>query len=133
MTHGMVTDSPTETLHPSVQVDVPDSSFGLGRLASLISSSATAKTIFGEPVRQGQNVAIPVAKTSWGMGGGRSGAEDGEGGGGGMHIAPVGFIHMNDKQVRFRKIRGPAAFIGATMVLIGSFILLDRAINQKRR
>ena len=117
----------------AVENSIPADGFSAGRLASMISRTATASTIFGDPVRQGQNVIVPVAKATWGVGGGRNISMGEEGGGGGVHIVPVGFIQMDNKRVRFRRIRGPAAHIGTAAVLVGALALLAAALGAGRK
>lgn len=112
---------------------VPADGFSVGRLASMISRTATASTIFGDPVRQGENVIVPVAKATWGVGGGRNPGRGEEGGGGGVHIVPVGFIQMDNKRARFRKIRGPAANIAAAAVIVGALALFAAALGRGRK
>lgn len=79
------------------------------RLGERLGLSARASAVFGEPVEQGGVTVIPVAKATWGFGGG-SGSESGgqsSGGGGGGIVQPVGFIKVSGGDARFVPFRDP--------------------------
>ena len=87
-------------------------------LAQRLGGTATAATIFGEPIERGDTTVVPIASAAYGFGGGnggKSGAE-GSGGGGGVRVAPVGFIEIRSGAVRYRPIRDWAALIPALAV-----------------
>lgn len=96
----------------------------LDRLAQRLGATANAATIFGTPVERGDVTVIPVAKASYGFGGGsgtRSG-EEGCGGGGGVRVAPVGYIEIRPSVVLYRPIRNwgvlmPALAVGSVTLL----------------
>ena len=74
----------------------------LDRLAQRLGGTANAATIFGVPVERGDVTVIPVAKAAYGFGGGsgtRSG-EEGSGAGGGVRVAPVGYIEILTRRRR---------------------------------
>jgi uncharacterized spore protein YtfJ len=79
------------------------------RLAERIGLSARASAVFGDPVEQTGVTIIPVAKTTWGFGGGSGGeaATQGAGGGGGGIVSPLGFIEVRQGEARFVRIRDP--------------------------
>jgi uncharacterized spore protein YtfJ len=77
-------------------------------------SSASVKTIYGEPIVVDGKTVIPVAKVTYGFGGGegtkkkRTAEEEeketektGEGGGGGVIASPVGVVEITQKDTRF--------------------------------
>jgi uncharacterized spore protein YtfJ len=86
--------------------------------------AATVERVFGEPIRQGDLIVIPVAKVRHGWGGGQGwgseGAKDGQdeslkngggeaaggGGGGGLGFAatPAGVIVIKDGEVRWQPV-----------------------------
>ncbi len=76
-------------------------------------SSASVKTIYGELIVVDGKTVIPVAKVTYGFGGGegtkkkRTAEEEketektGEGGGGGVIASPVGVVEITQKDTRF--------------------------------
>ena len=70
---------------------------------------------------------MPVARASWGLGGGvgrqPDGKESGSGAGGGVTVRPVGYIELRDGRSRFRPIREPIS-TGALLVAVGGLALL---------
>jgi uncharacterized spore protein YtfJ len=80
------------------------------RLAERLGMSASAKTVFAEPVEREGVTVIPVARVRYGFGGGGGGSEEGQGnGGGGMVQAfPLGYIELKDGESSFRRLRNPA-------------------------
>lgn len=74
-------------------------------------SSASVKTIYGEPIVVDGRTVIPVARVSYGFGGGEgtkkkgTGEEQeaertGEGVGGGVRATPVGVVEITQKDTR---------------------------------
>jgi hypothetical protein len=97
----------------------------LTRLANIIGAQVRATTVFAPPVRENGITVIPVAKATWGVGGGagRRAQRGGAGGRGGMVMKPVGFIAISRGRARFRRLRDPAliaaaAVAGATAALV---------------
>ncbi len=70
-------------------------------------SSATVKNIYGEPISAGDRTVIPVARISYGFGGGGGSegkqAAQGVGGGGGGHMTavPAGVVEITPTGTRF--------------------------------
>lgn len=79
------------------------------RLAERLGLSASAKTVFADPVERDGVTVIPVARVRYGFGGGGGGSEEGQGnGGGGMVQAfPLGYIELRDGESKFRRMRNP--------------------------
>lgn len=79
------------------------------RLAERVGLPARASAVFGEAVERSGVTVIPVAKASWGFGGGSGGeaATQGSGGGGGAAVAPIGFIEVREDGARFVPIQDP--------------------------
>jgi hypothetical protein len=119
---------------------------GLLGVRSLIASLAGAQLCYGEPVRSGERVVIPVARVSAAGGGGFGsgrGAEDastGDGGGGGgfVEAAPVGFIDIGPEGARFEAIPDPltnarALRTGATgLTTLAAAFAGYRALRRQR-
>ncbi len=81
----------------------------IGHLAKSISSACDNKIVFSDPVEKDGIVVIPVAKMSFGFGGGKGTEEDkkGYGGGAGVIAKPIGYIEIKDGETRFVKIPNP--------------------------
>jgi hypothetical protein len=117
-------------------------------LRKLVSRLAGARLCYGEPVRAGERIVIPVARVSAVGGGGwgrsRSGASDdddpdasaGGGGGGTLDAAPVGFIEIGPEGARFEAIPDPMGTAKALGMGAGALALLTtglRALLALRR
>jgi len=129
----------------------------LETLAASLNQSASAKNVFGEPVRAGDKVIIPVAQVMLGMGGGygqgnqqnkqlrlpdpsrtvSSGQPEtpaeGVGGGGGMRIVAKGVFEITPKATRFI----PAHNLRQLLIVLTAGFLLGRlaasGLGKKRR
>jgi hypothetical protein len=112
----------------------------------LISTMAGSRLCYGEPVRAGERVVIPVARVSAAGGGGWGGGRDvdgsggdGGGGGGSLEAAPVGFIDIGPEGARFEAIPDPmtsarALRTGATgLTTLAAAIAGYRALRRQRR
>lgn len=77
----------------------------LDTLAERLASSATVKSVFGEPVTVGEKVVIPVAKVAFGLGrasGKRiESGQEGASLGGGAKAIPSGVVEITSKETRF--------------------------------
>ncbi|WP_375436333.1 GerW family sporulation protein [uncultured Hymenobacter sp.] len=104
------------------------------RLAQVLSSSATAHVVYGEPI-SGEGVTIvPVARALYGFGGGSGTSPQqgaGNGGGGGVILTPVGFIELKEGRSRFRPIRPSVVPLVAVSGLVA--LLLLRSIPKLLR
>lgn len=104
----MSTVETAESLKAEVSREAESEGFA-ARLAEGVGLRARASAVFGDPVEQSGVTVIPVAKASWGFGGGSGGeaANQGSGGGGGAVVAPIGFIEVRQDEARFVPIRDP--------------------------
>src|SRR3954454_7189618 len=95
-----------EQVKARVSTDVRNTAF-VQRLAKRTSGAASAKAVFGEPVDRDGLTVIPVAKATWGFGGGTGGdaTNQGAGGGGAGITRPIGFIEVRADGARFVPIR----------------------------
>jgi uncharacterized spore protein YtfJ len=82
----------------------------LEKISERLGSSATVKTVFGEPIHVGTKTVVPVAKVAYGFGGGfgtgkvaklTGEAGEGGGGGGGVPAYPAGALEITEAQTRF--------------------------------
>lgn len=85
----------------------------LERLAERLGGRASARTVFGEPVVAEGVTVVPVARVTFGLGGGggreRAAGKEGEGlgAGGGTHARPAGYIEIRAGRATFTPIRSP--------------------------
>ena len=85
-----------------------------------LSKSAGVHSVYGEAISAHGKTVIPVARISYGFGGGsgrkpgETAAGEGEGGGGGLYAAPLGVLEVSDAGTQFiglnqhRKLAGAA-------------------------
>jgi uncharacterized spore protein YtfJ len=109
-------------------------------ISERIQTTASVKTVYGDPVEVGEKTIIPVARVRYGFGagggtqGGDASAENGEapgqatGGGGGVEVSPVGFIEINQGETRFVSFEDKRRAIAAAVVglLLAVFLLRRR-------
>ena len=89
------------------------------QLAQRLGLTATATSVYGEPVERDGVTVIPVAKVRYGFGGGsgiNKTGEEGSGGGGGVSVNPTGYIEIKEGNTRFRRIRDPQTLVSALAV-----------------
>jgi len=84
----------------------------LHQIGESLGSSATVKSVFGEPIQAEGRTVVPVAKVAYGFGGGfgaghgKSGSDpgrqgEGGGGGGGVRAFPAGALEISATGTRF--------------------------------
>jgi uncharacterized spore protein YtfJ len=102
-------------------------------LAERVSSSASVKSIYGEPVTACGRTIIPVAQTRYGFGfgGGRPKGDETAGGGGGARVSarPRGVLEISDSGTRWISLenrRGTAVALAAGFVLGAAVVTLRR-------
>ena len=101
----------------------------LQKLGESLGSTASVRSVFGEPVEAGGKVVIPIARIAYGFGAGygrgkHPGAQEieGEGGGGGGGVAatPAGVLEITEARTRFIPFtstrRLAAAFAAGTVL-----------------
>ena len=97
-----------------------------------LQSTATVKTVYGEPIETKDKVIVPVAKVAYGFGAGlgrgkKLGTEDeqsGSGAGGGVTVRPAGVLEITQEETRFIPIGGRGKLLGALLLglCIGMFM-----------
>jgi len=89
----------------------------LAQVASL-RENAHARTVFGEPIRHGDRIVIPVARVQggFGLGFGR-GREPAEGGAGIFRARPVAVSEITPGEVRVRPVIDTTRIVLAAMLL----------------
>ncbi|MBD2768377.1 sporulation protein [Hymenobacter sp. BT664] len=106
------------------------------RLAQILSSSVTARTVYGEAVSRDGVTVIPVARAMYGFGGGSGtgpNAQGGTGGGGGVTLSPMGFIELKEGSSRFRPIRNSVVPLVAVSGVVALLLLRSVPMLLKRR
>ena len=82
----------------------------LNKIGETLGSTATVKSVFGEPIHAEGKTIVPVAKVAYGFGGGfgsghgkhEPGREgEGGGGGGGVRAFPAGALEITANGTRF--------------------------------
>ena len=96
----------------------------LQKMGDTLGSTATVKSVFGEPIHVNGKTVVPVAKVAYGFGGGagtgKSGTQpdrqgEGGGGGGGVRAFPAGALEITEGRTRFVPFIDPA-WIGAAFI-----------------
>jgi uncharacterized spore protein YtfJ len=92
------------------------------RLAERVGATVHASAVFGEPIERAGVTVIPVARATWGFGGGSGvkAGEQGAGGGGGSLVSPLGYIEVREGGAAFKPIRDPRLI---AVVLTAGFAL----------
>ncbi len=77
----------------------------LQKVGETLGSTATVKSVFGEPITAGGKTIVPVAKVAYGFGAGGGANRDkhgeGGGGGGGVRAFPAGALEITETSTRF--------------------------------
>ncbi len=95
----------------------------LEALAKTIGSNARASAVFGEPIKQGELIVVPVARTIWGLG---RGGSNGSNGGGGMKSEAVGYLEIRDGVAAFKPISRKSSFLALSAAGLALAIYLRR-------
>jgi uncharacterized spore protein YtfJ len=114
----------------------------LQKIGETLGSTATVKSVFGEPIHANGKTVVPVAKIAYGFGGGSGTGKagplaehqgEGGGGGGGVRAFPAGALEITDNGTRFVPfidLTWLAAAFTAGVVLSG--LMLTRPIGNVR-
>jgi uncharacterized spore protein YtfJ len=109
----------------------------LQRISETLGSTATVRSVFGEPIHANGKTVVPVAKVSYAFGGGAGAGKDsahatrqGEGGGGGgaVRALPAGVLEITDTATRFVPFRDSTWMVAAIAAgaVLGSLIAFRR-------
>jgi uncharacterized spore protein YtfJ len=110
----------------------------LQRIGETLGSTASVKSVFGEPIHVNGKTVVPVAKVAYGFGGGFGSGKDsahsdrhgeGGGGGGGVRAFPAGALEITDNGTRFV----PFTDIRQLIVALTAGALLGGMIFTRRR
>ena len=114
----------------------------LHQIGESLSSTATVKAVFGEPIQTAGRTVIPVAKVAYGFGGGfgtghgkadEEGGRHGEGGGGGggVRAFPAGALEITESGTRFIPFPDLRILVGAVTAGIMLGGMIARRIGRK--
>jgi len=117
----------------------------LQAIAERLHSSSSIHTIYGDPIQTQGKTLIPVAKVSYGFGGGAGGTNsrdcadkqpsgytvEGGGGGGGVRMVPLGMVEVTQQQTRFLPFGGGKRMLGALVVGLVVGLLMGRRYYRK--
>jgi len=124
----METD-PNKPLEPTRAEDV------LLSLSEKLAVSASARSVYGEPVHAFERTIVPVAKFGYGLGatsGGRDGDSVGGGsGGGGVGARPAGYIEITSAGARYVGISTLRYIVVAAVAGIAAGFLLGRCSGRR--
>ena len=122
----------------------------LALLARQFGESATVGAVFGSPIVVGERTVIPVARVSYGFGGGGTQAAPGHashlvreagevstpavtgagsGGGGGLRVEPLAVVEITPRRVRIRPIVDVNRLIGRVFTTVFGFALATLALR----
>jgi uncharacterized spore protein YtfJ len=125
----------------------------LERVAAALGGRASVRAVFGEPITRGDVTIVPVARASFGFGGGTGrgwkaapgeggGTEvpveaaeggDGGGGGGGADVRPLGYVEIVDGRTAWHPIRSAASDGRLFAAGVGLGLLAAAALRGLRR
>jgi uncharacterized spore protein YtfJ len=121
-------------------VNVPDI---FKKITDRLETSASVKTVYGEPMTVDGKTIIPVAKVSYGFGaGGGSGPVESEEGasdpnvesfsGGGVDVTPLGVIEITPGETRFVPIDEKRRLLRVLVIgaIVAIFLLRRRKKNK---
>ena len=111
-----------------------------------LQKSAKVTNVYGEPIIAEGKTVVPVAKISYGFGGGtgkkgnntstwEQGEQEGGGVGGGVKATPVGVVEITENDTKFIRFDGTkkAAGMIAAGLLVGMWLGRRRASKMERQ
>lgn len=110
----------------------------LQKIGETLGSTATVKSVFGEPIQANGKTIVPVARVAYGFGGGFGTGRDrahtdtqgeGGGGGGGVRAWPAGALEVTDEGTRFVPFVDPQRLI----VALAAGLVLGAIVFARRR
>ncbi len=107
-----------------------------------ISVQSSVKTIFGEPINAYNKMIIPVAKISYGFGGGSGKSKnienekfndepkEGQGFGAGVSAKPLGVIEINEEETKFIPCNNFKQILVFLLIAFSILLFLRRRKNK---
>jgi uncharacterized spore protein YtfJ len=88
-----------------------------------LKSISQAETVIGKPIQAGNATIVPVSKVSMGFGlAGNKGKLEISGSGGGIHVEPIAFLVVNEKEVRLLPLGQEQTGLGRIIELVPELI-----------
>lgn len=121
---------------------------GIDSIVERLQHSANVRSVFGEPVERGDRTVVPVARVSYGFGGGFGRSDDGGGdesdgrgsisgsggggggGGGGASATPVGALEITDEGTRFVRVESRKRTAASLFAGLAVGLLVGRRSNR---
>lgn len=109
----------------------------LQKVGETLGSTATVKSVFGEPIQANGKTIVPVARVAYGFGGGFGTGRDrthtdtqgeGGGGGGGVRAWPAGALEVTGETTRFVPFVEPQRLVAifAAGLVLGAIVFARR-------
>ncbi len=100
-------------------------------LSDHFAATASAKSVYGEPIHTGGRTIVPFARVGYGLGatsGGRNGETvGGGGGGGGVGARPAGYIEITDEATRYVEFSAlKKMIVAAALGFVTGYLLRGR-------
>jgi len=114
----------------------------LQKIGETLGSTATVRSVFGEPIHGNGKTVVPVAKVAYGFGGGFGSGKDsvhpdrsgeGGGGGGGVRAFPAGALEITDSGARFVPFIDVERLVPRLAVAVIAGALAGSLISRLRR
>lgn len=123
-------------MNHSNQVEVPKEyvETSVKTLFKKFANQRDVSLVYGDPIEVGLMKVVPVAKVSYGFGGGGDGAGN-EGGGGSFKINPIGVYEITPESATFKPVRNNSSLPGIIISILsfGLFIYVRKMSTKKSR
>jgi uncharacterized spore protein YtfJ len=112
----------------------------LQTMSERLGTTATVKSVFGEPIHVDGKTVVPVAKVAYGFGGGfgsgKNGAHpdrqgEGGGGGGGVRALPAGALEITSSGVHFVPLNNVAQLVRQVAVAFAIGVACGSLIRRR--
>jgi uncharacterized spore protein YtfJ len=108
----------------------------LRNIGETLGTTASVRSVFGEPIHANGKTIVPVARVAYGFGGGFGSGKnpkhadqqgEGGGGGGGVRAFPAGVLEITETRTRFVPFVDPRLFVAAAgAAALGLALVLNR-------
>ncbi|MCC5944392.1 MAG: hypothetical protein JJT94_05610 [Bernardetiaceae bacterium] len=108
-------------------------------IVSKIQAKAQIRSVYGEPIETRSKTIIPVARVSYGFGGGFGNSKDandseGSGGmGGGVHVEPIGVMEIKEDSTTFLPIHPYSTLLKGFVVGMSTGILTGLYLSYRNQ
>lgn len=120
---------------PALDKPAPNGRY-FATIAKKLGVNPNISLIYGEPVERQGITIIPVAKFTFGFGGGESSETQkvpgGMGGGAGLMAKPVGYIEIKNGQAKFQPIVDVVSIVRTVFTFVAVVMLIGSTIQKRR-